>query len=339
MPPRRLPAWPLIVALVAMFGTGLAQAERPPMAPRQPKVEAKAPEYSIETDAEGNWVIRYVNDEGPVVVVYEPPNKIEARVSATVQRDFTGGFVYRYRLESSPKSKQTLDAFILEFTGQASALEAPKRWEAFELEWMKAIVWKPYILGQDPALGPGEGMGGFKLTVPLGPAGGKLVNETSGGPSGGGVLYEGTIPGIVDCHATGSNGILTYPDEPPDSIQENMPRWPFDGVSGRTIGPVEVPAGSPVSWVVDRLRANLEESRRLNWIANTAVLNKYLEVLAQFASYIRRAGPIELENLRFIAEQAQQDLGQGNITSEAYALLKYTSQLLELFLVQAQTAS
>lgn len=320
------------IALLAIFGASLALAERLPMAPRGPKVNVKTAEFSVETNSAGDWVMRYTSYEAgrPVVVVHAPPNKVEAIVSAEVERDQIGNFIYSYQLANLPASKQKVRTFVLEFAGQVTGLRAPKRWEAYELEWMKAVVWKPYIAGQDPDLGPGHHLEGFELSVPLHIVTGDIADSAIGSQAAG-FHYEGAMPGIVDCHARGANEIMTFPDEPPD-MDDVLPRFPFDGVSGRTIGPVAMPAEIQFSWILERLRADLEESLGLRWIADRATLDRYLKLLARFAASMGEPWLKSLEKLQSIASQAEADFEQGNLTTEAYALLKHTSQLLELFL-------
>jgi hypothetical protein len=308
------------IALLAISSPSLALAERLPMAQRGPKINLKTAEYSVETSDAGDWVMRYTSYDGqPVVVVYAPPNKVEITVSATVERDQIGNFIYGYHLSSGSASKQNLNTFVLEAAGQAAGLKAPKEWRAEILNWLKSAVWHPDYESEEAQLGPGRQLEGFELTVPL--------HEVSGAT---GATYEGAMPGIVDCHAIGDNEVMTFPDEPPD-MNDVLPRFPFDGVSGRTIGPVRVPPGIQFSWILEHLRADLEESLSLRWIADRATLEMYFKLLARFADSMGEWLKSR-ERLHSIAKEADADLEQGNLTTEAHALLKHTSQLLELFL-------
>jgi hypothetical protein len=312
------------IALLAISGASPALAERQPLAQRGPKLNLKTAEYSIETNAAGDWVMRYQGyDDQPVVVVYAPPNKVEITVIATVERDQIGNFIYGYKLSSGAASKQKLDTFVLEAAGFAAGLKAPKEWRAEILNWLKSAVWHPDYQSEEAELGPGKQLEGFELTVPL--------HEVSGGTPGA-VSYEGAMPGIVHCHAIGDNDVMAFPDEPPGSLEEVLPRYPFDGVSGRTIGPVRVPPGIQFSWILEHLRADLEESLSLHWIADRATLEKYFKLLARFADSMGEPWLKSREKLHSIAKEAEADLEQGNLTTEAFALLGHTSQLLELFL-------
>jgi hypothetical protein len=125
---------------------------------------------------------------------------------------------------------------------------------------------------------------------------------------------------------------MAFPDEPPLDTAVIFPRFPFDGVSGRTIGPVRVPPGIQFSWILEHLRADLEESLSLHWIADRATLEKYFKLLARFADSMGEPWLKSRERLHSIAKEADTDLEQGNLTTEAHALLGHTSQLLELSL-------
>jgi hypothetical protein len=124
------------------------------------------------------------------------------------------------------------------------------------------------------------------------------------------------MPGIVDCHAIGANEVMSFPDEPPD-MGEIFPRFPFDGVSGRTIGPVRVPPGIQFPWILEQLRADLEESLSLHWIADRAPLEKYFKLLARFADSMGEPWLKSRERLHSIAKEADTDLEQGHLTTRA----------------------
>jgi hypothetical protein len=324
----------VLAAIVLAMASAPATAARKPLQAHVPKLEEKGADYSVQTDASGNYVIEYRVHRQPVKIVYTPPNKVLLTVEATVSSDGKGKFRYQYLLSNAAESPQPVAAFVMEYQGAVFDLSAPERWEAGPISDTSSIMWDPYIQGKDPSLEPGQKLAGVAMSASLEPA----VEKYSTAKGGEGYFhYQGSLPGIVDCHAQGPFRAIKFPDEPPEEIERLLPRFPRTGVGGRTLGPIALPAEGQIVWLVDRLGAYIREGHELGWIEGDSDLVKYKQTVIQISRAIENHDePTAIALLDAFRRQVAADFQGGGLTSEAHVILFYNSQFLETLLSKEQ---
>lgn len=319
-----------MTALVAAAGLALPAAlaaARRPLVPHVPVVSVRGESYSVETDAStGDLVIRYRQGERPVVVTYQPPNKLDLTVEAAVALDAAQGvFAYRYALTNSARSPQPVTAFVVESEAAMFDLVTPRGWRFRPMVPFPAGMWSNS--GGAAGLAPGKTLVGFAWS-----ASGQPIAErffTTGQLREGYFHDRGSLPGIVDCHAVGHDEVVRFPAEPPAGVEEALPRFPRDGVGGRTVGPVAVPHERETRAMAERLVAYVRESRELGWIGNEAAARRYGQAVEQVRRAVESTEPQAASALLTALEgQLEADLTAGSLTSEAHALLKHNGRYL-----------
>lgn len=317
-----------LLAFVLLLSTPLA-AERKPLV-KHPQANVQGANFSVETDpATGNLAIRYRQGERPVTVIYEPPNKLALTIEASVALDAKGIFTYTYQIASSRESRQPVTALVVEYQGVVFDLAAPPAWQFRPMSFLSAVMWS--ITGDEPGLAPGKRQAGFAWSSSIHPISERFTSSI--GSTDGFFHDRGTLPGIVSCHAVGHDEVVSFPDEPPPGVEDALPSFPFDGVGGRTVGPVSLPEERQAATLAARLPAYIQESYELGWIETEPVFLKYRQALDQVrraveAGDAQTAGPL----LIVLEGQAEADFKARSLTSEAYALLKHNSAFLRSLL-------
>lgn len=322
----------LFLAWVALVAPRAAVAERQPLKPHVAKIEVREPAFTITTEATGDIVIRYKGENGqPVKVDYAPPNKVRTTVAAAVDADAEGNFTFRYELASLPDSPQAVRALVVEFQGLVVGVTSPPGWNAKALNFLSAISWRAGF--EDSHLPAGKQLSGFVMSSSV-----KQVSEKGTFFSKEGFFhFQGALPGIVNCHAAGSNNILAFPDEPPAGLDDPFPFFPQDGVGGRTVGPVLLPIDGQIPWLLERLSSYIEESHKLGWLDDSSRLQKYLLLIDQLARQVEnKSFQLGQQMLQAFRRQVELDFKMGFLTSESYALLLHNSAYLEKLLAKAR---
>ena len=318
-----------------------AAAARRPLAKVFEKIEAKGPDFEMHTDAaSGNVIIRYDEGKGKWRrAVYVPPNQLAVTVEAAVGDLPDHVLRYSYRLASAASSKQRAVTFIVEVGGPILAVTSAARWESSALAWKSAIHWASDA-GGARGLAPGASTGGFAFQAASVP-GTRRLQAPSAGSGYGYARSPGALPGIVKCYLQGDAPVPSFPSEPPESVEQSMPRILEDGLAGRTVGPVEIPATEPLPKLAAAMNGYVQASLDLGWIDRRETADRYAAGLAE----IRRAlgggalpllagrpaplaGRAAAAPLRALAAQVAADQKSGSITSEAYALLAVNARYL-----------
>lgn len=319
-----------VLAAFVLLSPFEATAERLPLTPHTAKLEVSDPEFTITTDASGDYVIGYQGEKKkPVKVVFMPPNKVRLTLAATVTSDAQGNFTYRYELATAAGSPPAT-TLVVEYQGAVFGVASPSGWGGDAVSFLPAIAWRP--AGENPGLSGASRLGGFALSASVQPVSEKF---TSTGKEGF-FHFQGSLPGIVDCHAGGKKSLLAYPDEPPGGISDHLPRFPYQGVGGRTVGPVVMPRDGQIPWLLERLRSYAQESHQLGWLDDPARLQKYLQVLDQVGRQVEaKSYLLAQEMLDAFRRQAELDFKAGALTSESYALFLHNSTFLGQLLSKA----
>lgn len=304
-----------------------ATAERQPLTPHTTKLEVNDPEFTIVTDASGDYLISYQGEKGkPVKVVFAPPNKVRLTLAAAVSSDDRGNFTYRYEPATAAGSPP-VTTLVVRHQGAIFGVTSPPGWEGNAVSFLPAIAWRP--TGENRGLAAASHLAGFALSATLQPVDETLSKERS-------PLYQGSLPGIVDCHAGGTKSLLAFPDEPPGGISDHLPRFPYQGVGGRTVGPVVVPRDGQIQipWLLERLRSYTRESHELGWLdPGSNRLQEYLQALDQIESQVEAKSNLQAQNaLKAFRRRVELDFLAGALTSEAEALLRHNSAFLERLL-------
>lgn len=320
------------LASAGLVAPSAAFAERLPLTPHVAKIEVTDPRFTLTTESSGDFVIRYKGEDGQLVkVVYAPPSKVRTTVAATAEVDTAGNFTFRYELVGMPDSPQAVGSLVVEFQGAVVGVASPPGWASTPLGFLSAISWHP---GLDvPAVLPGARLKGFAMSASAKPVSEKFQL----GGKDGYFHFEGTLPGIVACHAGGATEVLAFPDEPPFGLEEHFPFFPEDGVGGRTIGPVTLPIDGQIPWLIERLASYAEESHQLGWLDDPARLQKYLLLIDQVGRQVdNQSFQLGQQMLQAFRRQVELDFKLGFLTSESYALFLHNSSYLEKLLAKAR---
>jgi hypothetical protein len=225
-----------------------------------------------------------------------PANRFEAIVSCSVAKS-DSLFNYSYAVSNNQSSEQRIDWILIGGIEDTSVCCAPLPWTAgtsvaggrrFGVRFDKLRY----------AMKPGQTMAGF-MTQSVG------------------------LPMIVNYYLQGSTGTVCC--STPEASRQNVLT---NSVTGRTLGTrvARIPA-SALLWL-DTLSSYTTQSLSLGWIKGQATANKYLNYFDTAKTQLQSGDSIGArETLRTVAANTISDTTM-NLTSEAYALLKYNAEYL-----------
>lgn len=250
--------------------------------PRIELLDAKAGKYSLK------WIGYDGNEK---VVVYQRPDAMDVIVSATVVKTSTGQYVYEYTIQNLVTSGEYLAGFEVQtFSSDIIPSKFPTKIDNISIGEMSSNIpefqegrWIDFApLPPRPRVNPGQ-----RITFQL----------TSSSP-----------PGLVQCRVHGGDFVMKgVGEEMPQELENVLPR--FEALpSGYTIGPID-----RLKTLSPRERTNsvlklLPQFQRLGWIT-TASLRWYQQTLSG-------------NDLGVVYERTQQDLKEGNITTEVFAMIQ-----------------
>jgi len=334
---RRSAAVSLGLTLLSALATP-ALASRQPLSKVHETIAAKGPDYVIETDRQsGDVVIRYetgMKDQQWGKTVWVPPNKVEVTIEAAVDVAPEGALSYRYRLVSSPKSRQRVESLVVEFEGAIFDVSSPPAWKGDARSSQPLLIW----LTTKGAAAPGQSLGGFTFKAATAPTALRLKGFRFR-PGIGLFRSPGALPGIVNCYAHGSAPVMTFYGEAPEGVDKALPGWLLSGVRGKTIGPVAVPDEDAPTKLLGALGGYAKESLALGWIERQETAERYAlavseiqEILAGGPLLAGLPGPVAgramAARLKTLAARVESDRARQAITSEAYALFTYHARYL-----------
>jgi len=322
-----------MVAAVAPPGPGAspvppaAPSERRPLQRLNGKLGVQGPGYSIVRDANGGEIVVEVRNGGKALrLSYQPPDDLEATVETSVELIADPpSFVYSYRLANSPTSRQRATDLAVELVGAARSIASPPGWDAKMLTSISALAWS-----SSSGLAAGGTAAGFAFT-----GYDHDDTETLDTPAGvlpGFVHPRGSLPGIVSCYVVGSARLpaaLSTPASALVPVVAALPRFPRNGVAGKTVGPVEAPAENQLPRVLAALRQYAKASLELGWIERRDTADRYARALAAVDGSYSGGDPARRSHLvlqlQAIENQVDVDSRRRELKPEAYALLKYNS--------------
>lgn len=232
------------------------------------------------------YALRWIGYGGnEKTIVYERPDAINAVVSAFLSRTSSGQYIYTYRIQNLPSSKQQLAVFVVQTFGSD----------------VKPIPIGDGYVGQmssnkEMTNGKWVGFGSSNFAPAVIPGASIELKVISSEP-----------PGLVECRIAGGQfGMIGVGEEPPQELENVLlgyEAWP----RGYTIGPVQQLRSLSSAERVRYLLNNLSQFQNLGWIKN-GVLGSYKRSLKN-------------NSLQEIVRQAERDIKAGSITTELYGII------------------
>ncbi len=246
--------------------------------------------------------------------IFEPGTKIDITLDCTPSKVASEGvFDYAYELQNSPKSKQNLGVFILEFgEGLQVTGKTSNSWYG-GLDYKQgggkvANQWSWFPVGKNSnALAPGDSLKGF------------LIECRS-------------LPVLGNAYVQGQTRKLPWPAHFKDtSFRNRLSRlwiFPANYICLHTVVPSAPPDIVQVAAFLDTLISYKHQALALKWIDNVGIANSLDQKLENARQQLGKRDSVAARNTlqAFVNEvEAQNDK---HITSEAYALLKFNAEYL-----------
>jgi hypothetical protein len=240
-------------------------------------------------------------------------NRIELRVILNIER--TGSTItYNYTLENGEKAQQSIWKFWLLCSSRLALTNhrAPTGWRAGSgLEGNLMII--SWGSPGDRDIAPNSSLAGFSI-------------EISG------------IPGITDYYAEGYAPPPSFPEGmAPDSIPGYDDLTPYGpGIVGKTVGPVLPPTPFVALAFLDTLISYKHQAFALGWIKNQGIVQSLDAKLDNAKRQLQRNNTTAARNtlqaflneVEALWKDEEHPYGGKQITSEAYALLKFNAEYL-----------
>jgi hypothetical protein len=270
----------------------------------------------------GNYIIRYLREnpqtgerDSLVEVIFVPATKINPKVTTRVEPD-SNIFLYKYRIENGPGAQQNLLVFLVQFGRGVDVVDrSTNRWwgdrrQGFkEEEFNRIFSWHG-----DQGLEVGWSADGFAL-----------------GSSG--------IPGIGVAYFQGNAPIEVYRYELPYEMLRQVAAlkiFPADHVARPTIVPVAPPEPFVATAFLDTLTSYKHQAFALGWIKNQGIVQSLDAKLDNAKRQLQRNNTTAARNtlqaflneVEALWKDEEHPYGGKQITSEAYALLKFNAEYL-----------
>jgi len=278
-------------------------------------------EPSVTFDTEtGNYIIEYEGyigeDENPVLIqrIFEPSTKIDPYVSAKVVKLLDSNYyAYQYDITNGDSSLQRLYNFYIEVFSTISEISVPdESWHSGFFSYLPIFHWY-------------NSKGEAGLAHPLD---GIASDSTERGFS----YMSFGLPAIIQAYLAGNETItLSFPNEPPVEVSELLKplrKFPNNTVIKNTIGPKDIDTPFIALNFLDTLLNYNQRSFELGWITNQTTADKYDSLFTQAKTLLEGNHiPWVDSTLHTVLAEVNED-SSGNITSEAYALLRYNTEYL-----------
>jgi len=264
----------------------------------------------------GNYRIQYVGERGPMEVIFEPSTKIEPIINAVVSADREKASLrYTYTAALKAESKQHLLSIMIEFQSDLNGYQVPNEtWVADSFSFTR--IWEWSNVKKDPRglwvealdVGPGTALSGF-------------------------VLWSNGLPAIVSCHFMGNALGVMFPDEPPQDVEDlvdSLESFPSNTVKGKTLGPKDLPYPFTALSFLDTITSYKHQSADLGWIINKGIINSLDQKLENARKLLVQGNNKAAKNTleAFVNEVEALNKKGKQLTSEAYALLKFNAEYL-----------
>jgi hypothetical protein len=229
----------------------------------------------------------------------------DSNVSVTVHcivSPISGGYSYNYSLISSASSEQSVEGFFIDHGSSILSIGSPAQWlgdrSGLPSEISYSIMW-----GSRDSLAdifPGGQLEGFNITSP-------------------------GIPSIYRFYAKGYSPTPILEGEPDSLVGADVFENSF---KGRSIAPKDPLAPFNSLAFLDTLLSYTTQSRSLGWIKDQPTADKYLQYFSSARAKLVQGDSV---GARTPLQQVLRDVdidSTANLTSEAYALLRYNTEYL-----------
>ena len=243
-----------------------------------------------------------------------PATKIDPVVKCEVAFDpSTTLYRYSYSLSLLPSSQQYLESFAVDYSANIQQKQKPaNRWDIFDyskqhrIDWTNSNIDTTGLRTDTTDIGPGGSLGGFSY-------------KSFG------------LPTIVNSYSQGNAPGLAFTGEPPSKMEELLALildFPNNTVIQVTLGPEDPPSPFDGINFLDILASYTTRSRSLGWIKDQPTADKYLAYFSLARDKLVQGDSV---GARTSLQQVLRDVdidSIANLTSEAYALLKYNTEYL-----------
>ncbi|HXG37992.1 MAG TPA: hypothetical protein VNL36_04385 [Bacteroidota bacterium] len=288
-----------------------------------PLIAQTKPDTLFFDPSTGNYIIKYIGDEDTLVtVVFEPATKINPLLVAEVRFSSKGDtLIYEYKVTNQKDGRQRLQYFELEY-GADFIDETDNRWSrgkittpVLEGNRIKNVETNRYLWAGGIGMGLGISAEGFRI---------KSVG----------------LPAIVNAYFQGNVPMTPFPDGgPPPELDRQIAKlevFPANRVIRKTIGPVVPPEPFISLAFLDTLVSYKHQAFALGWIKNQGIVQSLDAKLENAQAQLQRNNKTAARNIlqAFVNEvealwkQERPPYGGKQITSEAYALLKFNGEYL-----------
>ncbi len=225
-----------------------------------------------------------------------PANRIDVTVRCFIQKS-GDVFYFNYSVSSDRTSKQIIsDVYISGLEDTTSNL-APPMWQSGSSSYIGGRAFIKYSAGTYYLIHPGQTMGGFKTISPA-------------------------LPTIVNYYVQGyTQPIFVSADQETQNILNNS-------VTGRTVGTRDTSVMVDALQWLDTLTSYTTQSRSLGWIKDQATAHKYSGYFTSAKTSLQQNNTNATRaTLHQVLQQVNID-STNNMTSEAYALIRYNTEYL-----------
>ncbi len=273
------------------------------------------PEKIVTYAWNGSVYTNWPNSPQPLPSGYLPKNRLEVEVKARVVKDGSS-FVFHYVLDNKATSIQKVDAFLLpQCTDSIRGKAVPRNWN-FGLLRKQLFGWRDDRISPRP--------------IPKGGIEPDFACEST------------ALPRLMPFYVQGENFWWGQPSVDRETLEFPEEAWYQDIINNSFRGLTVGPGNSPFPLVpldfLDTLSSYTTQSRSLGWIKDQPTADKYL---GYFSTARAKLVQRDSGGVRTVLVQVLHDVdidSTANLTSEAYALLKFNTEYLVDALPQTPAA-
>jgi len=266
----------------------------------------------------GNFLIRYIGttkggEDTLITLIYEPPTKIDPIINASVAPTSDGRYLYSYRVTNGANAQQKLNQFSLHF-GSGVSVESrtpvtswdnarPKKFLP-EIGFANRWVWRGHQ-GLEPTW---------------------FIDSC--------MIVSDGLPSLTESYSQAKRGSWAWPAGGPSQsdLRAQLLRlqiYPNANVLRRTIGPKAISTPFTPLVFLDTLISYKHQAFEMGWIREEGIVTSLDAKLEAARPQIINGRPSAKQILESFVNELEALNTQGNqITSEAYALLKFNAEYL-----------
>jgi hypothetical protein len=246
----------------------------------------------------------------------EPRNKIAVVIQFHLSKTPVGSLKYGYSVLNSVESKQDVWKFRVVFSCPRDSITKSfsiPGWWGPDMPTDGPPYWVSWTSPKENMIKPGNKLIGLELETRL-------------------------LPGITDYYAEGYDPPPSFPEGmAPDSIPGYDDLTPYGpGIVGKTVGPVLPPTPFVALAFLDTLTSYKHQAFALGWIKNQGIVQSLDAKLDNAKAQLNRNNKTAARNtlqaflneVEALWKGEEHPYGGKQITSEAYALLKFNAEYL-----------